>query len=108
MTELGIADCINEFCPWSGKPVRADSLTDYDGRVVGFCNTGCRERFDTAIRHFEGAQGGESGAVGSCQEILRILDIVSGFAWHRGGEPVNDGIQILVSVEWAPGVGQVA
>ena len=55
MTELDIADCINQTCPWSGKPVQADSLTLYDGRVVGFCNTGCRDRFETAIRHFEKA-----------------------------------------------------
>ena len=39
MSALDIADCINETCPWSGKPVQADSLTEYDGRVVGFCNT---------------------------------------------------------------------
>ena len=55
MTELDIADCINRTCPWSGKPVQADSLTLYDGGVVGFCNTGCRDRFETAIRHFERA-----------------------------------------------------
>ncbi len=37
MRALDIADCINETCPWSGKPVQADSLTEYDGHVVGFC-----------------------------------------------------------------------
>ena len=52
MPELNIADCINETCPWSGKPVRPDSLTEYKGQVVGFCNPGCRDKFDTAIRHF--------------------------------------------------------
>lgn len=55
MNALDIADCINDTCPWSGKPVRADSLTEYDGRVVGFCNTGCRDKFETAVRHFEAA-----------------------------------------------------
>ena len=29
MTELNIDDCINETCPWSGKPVQADSLALY-------------------------------------------------------------------------------
>ena len=53
MTELDIADCINHTCPWSGKPVQADSLTEYDGKVVGFCNTGCRDKFNAAIHHFE-------------------------------------------------------
>ena len=35
MRALDIADCINETCPWSGKPVQADSLAEYGGRVVG-------------------------------------------------------------------------
>lgn len=54
---LDIADCINETCPWSGDPVQADSLTEYNGHVVGFCNLGCRDKFDTAVRHFEAARG---------------------------------------------------
>ena len=52
---LRIEDAVNETCPWSGKPVSADSLTLYKGAVVGFCNTGCREKFDKAVRHFEDA-----------------------------------------------------
>lgn len=48
-------DCINQTCPWSGKPVAADSLTLYRGQVVGFCNTGCRDKFETAITQFEAA-----------------------------------------------------
>ena len=56
MRDLDLADCINEVCPWSGKPVQADSLTVYDGRVVGFCNTGCRDKFEGAVRHFESAK----------------------------------------------------
>jgi len=55
MKELGIEDCINDTCPWSGDPVSPDSLTEYNGNVVGFCNTGCRDKFVTAIRHFEEA-----------------------------------------------------
>ena len=58
MPDFDISDCINETCPWSGKPVRADSLTEYDGHVVGFCNTGCRDKFERAIRHFEEAGAG--------------------------------------------------
>ena len=60
MPALDIADCINETCPWSGKPVRADSLAEYAGEVVGFCNTGCRDKFETAIRHFEAARAPEA------------------------------------------------
>ena len=29
MTDLNIDDCINKICPWSGKPVQADSLALY-------------------------------------------------------------------------------
>ena len=56
MRVLDIADCINETCPWSGKPVQADSLMEYDGHVVGFCNPGCRDKFESAVRHFEEAK----------------------------------------------------
>ena len=55
MSDLDIADCINETRPWSGEPVRADSQTGFAGRLVGFCNPGCRDQFEAAIRHFEGA-----------------------------------------------------
>lgn len=50
---LKIEDCVNESCPWSGKPVSADSLTRYKGKVVGFCNTGCRDKFESAATHFD-------------------------------------------------------
>jgi hypothetical protein len=50
---LALADCINAACPWSGKPVAADSLTLYRGSVVGFCNPGCRDKFDKAAGMFE-------------------------------------------------------
>ena len=48
-----LADCINAVCPWSGKPVAADSLSLYRGNVVGFCNPGCRDKFDTAAAMFD-------------------------------------------------------
>ena len=63
MPELNIADCINETCPWSGKPVRSDSLTEYNGQVVGFCNPGCRDKFDAAIQHFGGSRSDRGAAV---------------------------------------------
>jgi hypothetical protein len=52
---LRLEDCLNRTCPWSGKPVSADSLTLYRGQVVGFCNTGCRDKFDAAARTFDAA-----------------------------------------------------
>jgi hypothetical protein len=53
MNDLQLEDCINTVCPWSGKPVSADSLTRYRGEVVGFCNTGCRDKFDAATNAFD-------------------------------------------------------
>lgn len=59
--ELKIEDCVNETCPWSGKPVSADSLTEYRGRVIGFCNPGCRDKFESATAHFDKAIGNDEG-----------------------------------------------
>jgi len=52
---LKIDAAVNETCPWSGKPIAEDSLTLYKGAVVGFCNPGCRDKFEKAVRHFEDA-----------------------------------------------------
>jgi hypothetical protein len=57
--ELRLEDCVNQTCPWSGKPVSADSLTLYRGKVVGFCNTGCRDKFEAATRAFDQAIEGK-------------------------------------------------
>lgn len=54
-TSLRLEDAVNEVCPWSGKPVAADSLTHYRGSVVGFCNTGCRDKFEKALSDFDQA-----------------------------------------------------
>ena len=55
---LDIKDCVNETCPWSGKPVSADSLTLYQGQVMGFCYPGCRDIFEAATKHFDAAIDG--------------------------------------------------
>ena len=65
MPVLDIADCINETCPWSGDPVQADSLTVYEGHVVGFCNPGCLEKFERAIQHFRAAIAGVEDSAGA-------------------------------------------
>ena len=54
-----LEDCVNQACPWSGKPVSADSLTHYRGAVVGFCNPGCRDKFDAAAQAFDAAIEGK-------------------------------------------------
>lgn len=50
-----MSDAINDNCPWSGKPVSDDSLTRYRGQTVGFCNPGCRDKFDAATEMFDRA-----------------------------------------------------
>ncbi len=55
-----IEDAVNATCPWSGKPVSADSLTFYRGEVVGFCNPGCRDKFDSAAHAFDAAIEGKT------------------------------------------------
>lgn len=52
---LLIEDCINTHCPWSGDAVSPDSLMVYQGKVVGFCNPGCRDKFEKAVTHFDAA-----------------------------------------------------
>lgn len=61
MTKLDIRDCVNDICPWSGDKVSADSLTLYKGQVVGFCNIGCRDKFEKATRLFDDALGADNG-----------------------------------------------
>ncbi|MBO9379534.1 glutathione S-transferase [Sphingomonas histidinilytica] len=48
-----IEDAVNETCPWSGDPISADALTVYKGAVVGFCNPGCRDKFEKATMAFD-------------------------------------------------------
>ena len=60
MTErLKLDDCVNQRGPWSGDPVSADSLTRYRGEVVGFCNPGCRDKFEKATAAFDTASQGK-------------------------------------------------
>jgi hypothetical protein len=58
-SEPRLEECVNEVCPWSGKPVSADSLTRYQGRVVGFCNPGCKDKFEAATSAFDAAIEGK-------------------------------------------------
>ena len=55
MSALSLSDAINGACPWSGEPIRADSLTRYREAVVGFCNPGCRDKFEAATALFDAA-----------------------------------------------------
>jgi hypothetical protein len=52
---LRLADCVNDVCPASGRPVSADALALYRGRVVGFSDRAARDAFLSAIVAFETA-----------------------------------------------------
>lgn len=56
---LDLGDAVNELCPWSGDAISADALTLYRGKVVGFCNTGCRDKFEKAVSDFDAAIDGK-------------------------------------------------
>jgi hypothetical protein len=58
MTRLRLEECVNTNCPWSGEPVRVDGLTRYRGMTVGFCNSGCRDKFEAATHAFDTAIAG--------------------------------------------------
>ena len=51
--DLNIKNAINESCPWSGNPIDEGSLTTYKDQVVGFCNNGCRDKFEKAVDLFD-------------------------------------------------------
>jgi YHS domain-containing protein len=53
MSKPTAKDAVNTLCPWSGKAVSDDSLTRYRGQVVGFCNPGCRDKFEKALETFD-------------------------------------------------------
>ncbi|MGC3939639.1 galactose oxidase-like domain-containing protein [Roseobacter sp. EG26] len=41
--------CVNETCPWSGKPVSDAATTTFEGHKVGFCSTRHRDKFTKAV-----------------------------------------------------------
>lgn len=49
---------VNTHCPWSGEPVSDDATTVYRGQVVAFCNPGCRDKFEKAMKLFDAAIDG--------------------------------------------------
>ena len=55
MSQPSLKDAVNQTCPWSGNAISADALTTYKGHVVGFCNTGCRDKFEKATAMFDAA-----------------------------------------------------
>jgi hypothetical protein len=42
---------LNQYCPRSGNAIALNSLTQYEGHTVGFCNPACRDDFRTNMAH---------------------------------------------------------
>ncbi len=93
---------VNDMCPWSGKSVSSDSITSYKGHPVGFCNTGCRDKFDRAIGVFDAAIAGLPaprtllGFVGAVRAPARLseaaLVVIDAQAEYRDGSLRLEGI----------------
>ena len=45
------ARAINAYCPFSGRPIVANGLTDYGAVIIGFCNPQCRDIFCEAVAY---------------------------------------------------------
>jgi hypothetical protein len=50
-----LEDCVNDLCPLTRRPVSADALTYYKGKVVGFADRQARDTFLAAMLTFETA-----------------------------------------------------
>lgn len=96
----------NETCPWSGKPVRPDGLTLYRGRVVGFCNPGCRDKFDAATTRFDAALDREAGptllALAGARPVApgledAVLVVVDAQGEYRAGPLRLDGVDAALA-----------
>ena len=48
---------VNDKCPISGTPVVADAVTEYQGKVVGFCCNKCKGKFEKDPTPFLAALG---------------------------------------------------
>ncbi len=93
---------VNETCPWSGKPVSPDSLTLHQGHVVGFCNTGCRNKFEAAVAHFDTAIAGlprpstllqfAGARIGPARLSEAVLVVVDAQAEYTTGSLRLDGV----------------
>jgi hypothetical protein len=73
--------CVNDVCPWTGKPVSADALAVYKGRVVGFASPELRDRFFAATLIFDAAILGEA-------EVLAEKALFGRRRPPRAAEPV--------------------
>ncbi len=66
----------NQFCPFSGRPITACALLDYAGKIAGFCNPQCRDKFAAAAA---------AGFAGADDEILSARGKIDAQIYPKGG-----------------------
>ncbi len=62
---LNLRDCVNDVCPLTRRPVRADALVLYKGQVMGFADPALRDNFAASIVLFEAALSSGAAIGGS-------------------------------------------
>ena len=70
------ARAVNQICPFSGRGIVANGLAEWRGKIVGFCNPGCRDTF---------AQAAEKKFANAPPEVLAARDKLTR-AEEGGGE----------------------
>jgi hypothetical protein len=85
---LTLEACVNDVCPWTGKPVAADALAFYKGRVIGFATPELRDRFFAAMVIFDAAILGEA-------EVLAERALFGRRRPPRPAEPIAFHLPIL-------------
>ena len=70
------ARAVNRRCPFSGRPITANSLLDYEGKIAGFCNPQCRDSFAAAAA---------AGFAGADAEILSARGKINALIGGKDG-----------------------
>ena len=83
------APAINAACPFSGKPVAADSLAEIDGTVIGFCNPFCRDKVVADAEAWPAAMALLAGVPGPLRLAPHGLPLAH-FAGRARVEPGED------------------
>lgn len=72
MQNLTLETCVNDLCPVTGRPVAADALALYKGRVIGFATPADRDRFVGAYVAIEAALKGEAEVAAARERELTL------------------------------------
>ncbi len=109
-------ESVNSACPFSGKAVQADSIAEVQGKKIGFCNPGCRDKFqnnpqdypqvlaeflpDGRFNHYDGAgflsvkEWGNRHIANLNGVSVKIHSTSTPYQWH-----VNTGQEVFVVLD---------